>query len=58
MQHDKFQNLNIVIFTHWKHLESLVNASWYCFPVIQRYTFHYLMKTAPISRKQSSFELL
>ena len=47
MQHDNFRNLNRVIFTHWKHLESLVNAFWY-----------YLMKSAPIPRNQSSLEIL
>ena len=48
MQHDNFWNLNRVIFTHWKHLESQVKGFWYWFPVIKRYTFHYLMKLAPI----------
>ena len=28
------------------------------FPVIKRYTFHYLMKSAPIPGNQSSFEIL
>ena len=55
MQHDNFRNLNWVIFTHWKHLESWVNVFWYCFPVM---TFHYLMKLVPIPGNQSSFELL
>ena len=58
MQHDNFQNLKRVIFTHWKHLESRVNAFWYCFPAIKRYTFHYLMKQTPILGNQSSFEIL
>ena len=45
MQYDNFQNFSKEIFTHWKHLESQVNALlYYCFPVIKRYTFHYLMK--------------
>ena len=48
MQHDSFWNLNSVVFTRWKHLKSRVNAIWYCFPVIKRYTFHYMMKSAPI----------
>ena len=41
-----------------KHLESRVNAFWYCFLVINRYTFHYLMKSAPIPGNQNSFEIL
>ena len=57
MQHDDFRNLNRVTFTCWKHLEFRVNAFW-CFPVIKRYTFHYLMKSAPIPGNQSSFEIL
>ena len=55
MQHDNFRNLNRVTFACWKHLEFRVNAFW-CFPVIKRYTFHYLMKSAPISGHQNSFE--
>ena len=35
MQHDNFWHLNRVIFTHWKHLESRVNAFWYCFSLFQ-----------------------
>ena len=59
MQHDNFQNLNRVIFTHWKHLDSRVKAFWYCFPVIKRYSFYYyFMKSAPISGNQTSFEIL
>ena len=58
VQHDNFRNLNRVIFNHWKHLESRVNAFWYCFPVIKRETFHYSMKSAPIREKQSCFEIL
>ena len=58
MQHDNFRNLNRAIFTHWKHLEFRINAFWYCFPVIKRYTFQYLMKLAPIPGNQSSFEIL
>ena len=58
MQHVNFQNINRVIFTHWKHLQPWVNAFWYCSPVIKRYFFHYLMKSAPIPGNQSSFEIL
>ena len=58
MQHDNFRNLNRVIFTHWKHLQSWLNVFWYCFPVIKRWIFHYLMKSAPIPGNQSSFEIL
>ena len=31
MQHDNFRNLNRVVSTQSKHLESRVNAFWYCF---------------------------
>ena len=48
MQHDNFRNLNRVIFTYWKYLEFRANAFWYYFPVIKQYTFHNLMKSAPI----------
>ena len=58
MQHDNFRKLKRVIFTQWKNLESRVNAFSYHFPVIKRYTFYYLMKSAPISGNQSSFEIL
>ena len=58
MQHGNFRNINRVIFTHWRDPKSRVNAFWYCFPVIKRYTFHYLMKSAPIPGNQSSFEIL
>ena len=59
MQHNNFRNLNRVIFTHWKHPEFRVsNAFWYCFSVIKLYTFHYLMKSAPIPGNQSSFKIL
>ena len=58
IQHNNFQNLNRVIFTHWKHLEPRVNVLWYCLPVIKQYTFHYLMKLAPIPGNQSSLEIL
>ena len=58
MQHDNFRNLDMVIFTHWKHLASRLNAFWYCFPVTKRYTFYYLMKSAPIPENQNSFEIL
>ena len=57
IQHDNFRILNRVVFTHWKHLQ-IRNAFWYCFPVIQRYTIHYLMKSTSIARNQSSFEIL
>ena len=30
MQHDNFRNLNRVIVTHIKHLESRNNVFWYC----------------------------
>ena len=46
MQHDNFRNLNRLILTHWY------------FPVIKRFTFHYLMKSAPIPGNQGSFEIL
>ena len=58
MQHVNFRNINRVIFTHWKHLQSWINAFWYCSPVIKWYTFHYLMKFAPIPGNHSSFEIL
>ena len=48
MQRDNFRSLNRVIFTHWKHVGSRVNDFWYRFRVIKQYTFHYLMKSAPI----------
>ena len=57
-QHNNFQNLNRVIFTHWKHLESRINVFWYCFHVIKRCTFHYLMNSAPIPGNQSFLEIL
>ena len=41
MQHGNFWNLNRVIFTHWKRLESRVNAFWHSFPVIKWYNFHH-----------------
>ena len=58
MQHDNFRNLNRVVFTHWKHLESRVNDLWNCFPVIKWYTFLYSMKSAPSPGNQSSFQIL
>ena len=58
MQNDNFWNLNWVIFTDWKHLQSRVNAFWYCFPKIKRFIFHYFMKSALIPGNQSSFEIL
>ena len=54
IQHDNFWNLNRVFFTHWKLVESRVNALWCYFPVIRPY----LMKSAPIPGNQSSFEIL
>ena len=44
MQYDNFRNLNSVIFTQWKHLETRVDAFWYYFKEIKWYTFHYLKK--------------
>ena len=41
-----------------KHLESRVNVFCYCLPVIKQYTFHYLMKSAPIPGNHNSFEKL
>ena len=58
MQYNNFQNLNRVIFTQWKHLEFRVNTFWYCFKIIKQCTFHYLMKSVPIPRNHSSFEIL
>ena len=57
MQNDNFWNLKRVIFTEWKHLEHWI-CLWYCFRVIKRYTFHFLMKSVPNPGDQSSFELL
>ena len=37
MQQENFRKLNGVIFTHGIHLESRVNAFWYCFSVITIY---------------------
>ena len=42
LQNNNFRNLHRVIFTHWKHIGFRVNAVWYCFSVIKRYTFHYI----------------
>ena len=58
MQYGNFQKLNVMIFTQWKHLEPRANPFWYCFKVIKRYTFNYLMKSLPVPRNQSSFEKL
>ena len=58
MQHDNFWKLNRVIFNPSKHIESRVNVFWCCFPVIKRYTFYYLMKSAPIPGNQNSVEIL
>ena len=58
MLQDNFRNLNRVILIQWKHLKSQVNAFWYCFKVIKRYTFHYLIKPVLILGNQSSFEIL
>ena len=57
MQHHNFRNLNRVIFTHWKQLESRVNAFWYCFPVIKQYIL-LSDEIGSIPRNQSSFEIL
>ena len=57
MQHHNFQNLNRMIFTHWKELESRVNAFWYCFPVIKQYIL-LSDEIGSIPRNQSSFEIL
>ena len=54
MQHDKFRNLDRVVFP----LQSRVNGLWYYFIVIKRYTFQYLMKSTPVLGNQSSFEIL
>ena len=58
MQDDNFRNINSVSFTHWKPLESRVNAFWYSFAEIKRYTFHYLMKSALTPGNQSYSEIL
>ena len=58
MQDDNFRNLSRVTFTHWKGLESRVSSFRSCFLVIKRYTFYYMMKSAPIPGNQSSFEIL
>ena len=47
MQQDNFRNLNRVIFTHRKHLESRVSAFSYCFPIIKQNTCHYLSLFSP-----------
>ena len=57
MQHHNFRNLNRVIFTNWKQLESRVNAFWYCFPVIKQYIL-LSDEIGSIPRNQSSFEIL
>ena len=57
MQHHNFRNLNRVIFTHWKQLESRVNAFWYCFPVIKQYIL-LSDEIGSIPRNQRSFEIL
>ena len=48
MQYNNIRNLNRVIFTQMKHLESEVNAFWYYFKVIKRDTFHYLLNKVPV----------
>ena len=58
MRHDNFRNLNMVISTYWKHLQSQINAFWFCFPVIKRYTFNYSIKSALIPGNHSSFRIL
>ena len=57
MEHSNFRNLNRVIFTRWKHLESRVNAFQYCFKVIKQYTFRHLILLS-ILGCQSSYEIL
>ena len=57
MQYENLRNVNKVIFYLLKTFESRVIAFWYCFPVIKRYTFHYLMISAPIAGNQNSFEI-
>ena len=54
MQHDECR----VISTLWNHLAFLFNTYWYCFKVIKRYIFHYLMKSIPIPENQSPFKIL
>ena len=51
MQHDNFRNLNRLIFIHWKHFESRVDAFWYCFPVIKRYIFSLFDEIGSHSKK-------
>ena len=58
IQHNNFWNLNRVIFTQWKHVESWVNVFRYCFKVIKQYTFHHLMNLVLIPGSQSSYEIL
>ena len=58
MQHENFWNLNRMIFTQRKHLKSRAHGFSYCFPVINRHAFYYLIKSAPIPENQSSFEIL
>ena len=57
VEHDNFWHLNRVVFTHWRHLESRVDAFRYLFSVIKLYTFHYFMKSVPIVENQDSFEI-
>ena len=54
MQHDNIQNLSRVIVTQWKCIESQVNAFWFCFEVIEWYTFYSLLKEVPILGSQIS----
>ena len=58
MQLGNFRNVNRVIFTQWKYLQFRVNAFWYLFSVIKRYTFYYYLKLAPVPGNQGSFEIL
>lgn len=58
IQHSNFRILNRVIFTLWKHLELWVNIFWCYFKVIRRCKFDYLMKSVPIPRNKSSFEIV
>ena len=43
MQQYNFRNLNRVIFTSWKHLESWVNAPWHCFSVIKAFVYYFFI---------------
>ena len=54
MHQHNFRNLNMVIFSQRKYLESQVNALTFmtlndCFKVIKRNIFHYLMKSGTVT---------